>query len=85
MVVDGYGWLWMIVGYFRWLWVVVDGCILKYNSQNIIVHQQLKKDLELNIILKEFNEIFITDLVEKYGKSMCNNIEARFCQITCKI
>ena len=27
----------------------------------------------------------ITDLVEKYAKSMCNIIEARFPQTTCKI
>ena len=52
--------------------------------------QRLKEDLnerikELNIILKESEEIRITDLVEKYAKSMCHNIEARFPQTTCKI
>ena len=56
----------------------------------MIVIQQLKEDLngrlkELNIILKESEEIRITKLVEKYAKSMCHNIEARFSQTTCKI
>ena len=54
------------------------------------VIQQLKEDLngrlkELNIILKESEEIRITNLVEKYAKSMCHYIEARFPQTTCKI
>ena len=41
--------------------------------------------MELNIILKESEEIRITNLVEKYAKSMCHNIETRFPQTTCKI
>ena len=54
------------------------------------VIQQLKEDLngrlkELNIVLKGSEEIQITNLVEKYTKSMCNNIEARFPQTTSKI
>ena len=35
--------------------------------------------------MKESEEIRITNLVEKYVKSMCHNIEARFSQTTCKI
>ena len=54
------------------------------------VIQQLIDDLigrlkEFNIILKESEEIRITNMVEKYAKSMCNIIEARFPQTTCKI
>ena len=49
--------------------------------------QQLKEDLngrlkELNIILKESEEIRVTNLVEKYAKSICHNIEASFLQTT---
>ena len=49
------------------------------------VVQLLKENLngrlkELNIILKKSEEIHITNLVEKYAKSMCINIEARFPQ-----
>ena len=54
------------------------------------VIQQFKQDFnerlkELNILLKESEEISITNLLEKYAKSMCHNIEARFHQTTCKI
>ena len=35
--------------------------------------------------MKESEEIRIKNLVEKYVKSMCHNIEARFPQTTCKI
>ena len=35
--------------------------------------------------MKEYEEIRITNLMKKYAKSMCNNIEARFPQTTCKI
>ena len=35
--------------------------------------------------MKESEEISITNLLEKYAKSMCHNIEARFHQTTCKI
>ena len=53
------------------------------------VIQQLKEGLngklkELKIFLKEFEEIRITNLVEKYAKSMWKNTEARFPQTTCK-
>ena len=52
--------------------------------------QQLKEDLngrlkELNIILKGSEEIRVTNLVEKYAKSICHNIEASFLQTTCKV
>ena len=51
-------------------------------AKNDRVIQQLKEDLngrlkELNIILKESEEIRITNLVEKYAKSMCRDIETR--------
>ena len=56
------------------------------------VIQQLKEDLnerlkELNIVLKESEEICITNFVKKkkYAKSMCSNVEARLPQTTCKI
>ena len=54
------------------------------------VIQQLKEDLngilkEFNLILKESEEIRITNLVEKFTKSMCHNMEARFPQTTCRI
>ena len=39
----------------------------------------------LNIISKESEEICIANLVGKYAKPMCNNIEARSPQTTCKI
>ena len=53
------------------------------------VIQQLKEGLngklkELKIFLKEFEEVRITNLVEKYAKSMWKNIEAMFPQTTCK-
>ena len=53
------------------------------------VIQQLKEGLngklkELKIFLKEFEEVRITNLVEKYAKSMWKNIEARFPQTTYK-
>ena len=35
--------------------------------------------------MKESEEILIKNLVEKYAKSMCNNIEVRFPQTACKI
>ena len=35
--------------------------------------------------MKESEEISTTNLVEKYAKSMCTNIEARLPQTTCKI
>ena len=35
--------------------------------------------------MKESEEIRITNLVEKYAKLMCSNIEARFPKTTCKI
>ena len=54
-----------------------------FNQQKIIESFNNLEDLnkrlnELNLILKEFEEIRITKLVEKYAKSVCNNIEARF-------
>ena len=35
--------------------------------------------------MKETEEICVTNLVEKYAKSTCHNMEARFPQATCKI
>ena len=54
------------------------------------VIQQLLENLngrlkERNIILKELDGVRIKNLMGKDAKSMCNNIEARFPQTTCKI
>ena len=63
--------------------------ILEEAKGNTVI-QQLKEDFngrlkELNLILKESEEIRQINLVEKHAKSMCHNIEARFPQTTCKI